>query len=162
VSHRETAGKVLNEYLEAAGGREEILRNWEEEKAELAAKKGKKRARSSTGVDTPTNGAKRGRKPKLEHPLESTPPASASHGGDENFVPPTGNWEEQVKDIDACEGQGGVPIVFITWKSGHKSQHPLHQVYKRCPQKVSQSIRHMASILTCLVLQMLQFYERHL
>lgn len=135
---RETAPQILNDYLASLGGKEAIMEA-HEEKLE-AAKKGKKRARSSTGVDTPSNGTKRGRKGKNDHPLDTTPPASASR----EFAPPTGNWEEEVRDIDACEGKDGKPIVFVTWKNGNKSQHPLAQIYKRCPQK------------------MLQFYERHL
>lgn len=136
----ETAAKMLNEYLASVGGKEQIFAQWEEKKAEDAAKKSKKRSRASSGVDTPTNGAKKGRKSK-NHPLDTTPPRSNEHVG---FVPPTGNWEEQVEGIDACEGADGKPIVYITWKDGNKSQHPLAQVYKRCPQK------------------MLKFYERHL
>lgn len=46
--------------------------------------------------------------------------------------------------IDACEGTEGSVVVFLTWKGGQKTQHPLVQVYKRCPQK------------------MLKFYESHL
>lgn len=108
-----------------------MVDDWKEKQAEEAAKKGKKRDRASTGVDTPTNGtSKRGRK---SHPLDTTPPASASRA---EFVPPSGNWEEEVEGIDACEGADGKPIVYITWKTGQKSQHPLAQVYKRCPQKV--------------------------
>ncbi|KUJ12449.1 uncharacterized protein LY89DRAFT_623618 [Mollisia scopiformis] len=138
----ETAEKMVNEYLASVGGRDQIFTQWEEKKAELAEpKKGKKRGRASSGVDTPTNGSKRGRKPKYEHPLDTTPPASASRA---EFQPPTGNWENEVGAIDAFEGTDGKPMVFITWKTGQKSQHPLAQVYKRCPQK------------------MLQFYERHL
>lgn len=115
--------------------------------AEQAAKKNKKRARSSTGVDTPINGAKRGRKSKVEHPLDTTPPASASQS---EFVPPIGNWEEEVRDIDACEGTDGKPIVFVTWKNGHKSQHPLPQIYKRCPQKVCLEVWNIVLALTYL------------
>lgn len=45
--------------------------------------------------------------------------------------------------IDACEGNGGAIVVYLTWKGGEKSQHPLHQVYKRCPQKVNLLIPEM-------------------
>jgi hypothetical protein len=30
--------------------------------------------------------------------------------------------------------------VYLTWESGHRSQHSLAQVYKRCPQRVSRNI----------------------
>lgn len=96
----------------------------------------KKRGRASTGGAE--NGAKRGKKSNGTATTSSTPPAGAE------FKPPSGNWEEEVVMIDACEGSEGSVVVFLTWKGGQKTQHPLVQVYKRCPQK------------------MLKFYESHL
>jgi chromobox protein 1 len=125
---RETASKILNEYLESVGGREAILAAWKEKKE--SAKKGKKRSRASTGTEA-TNGTKRGR--KNGHPKDTSPPASASKA---DWKPPTGNWEDLVTGIDACEGNDNNVVVYLTWKGGHKTQHPLAQVYKRCPQKV--------------------------
>lgn len=135
TSSRETASKILNEYLAKVGGKEAILAAWEEKKE--AAKKGKKRSRASTGADAP-NGTKRGK--KNGHPKDESPPLSAS----KEWKPPTGSWEEHVTGIDACEGNEGAVVVYLTWKGGHKTQHPLAQVYKRCPQR------------------MLKFYESHL
>jgi len=93
----ETASKILNEYLASVGGRDEIFAQWEEKKAEDAAKKSKKRSRASTATDTPqANGsAKRGRKSK-DHPLDTTPPTSASRAA--GFTPPTGNWRKKLKE----------------------------------------------------------------
>ena len=108
---------------------------WEEKKAEASRKKGKKRARASTGTGTErygSNGAKRGK--KANHPGSETPPASAKSV---EFKPPTTTWEDEVVGIDACEGDDNTVVVYLTWKGGHKTQHPLAQVYKRCPQKVS-------------------------
>lgn len=130
----ESASEILNDYLESIGGREALLAAWEEKKE--AAKKGKKRGRSGTETNG-TNGTKRGRK---THPAKS-PSAS---GKAVEFKPPSGSWEDEVVNIDACEGAEGSVIVYLTWKGGHKSQHPLVQVYKRCPQR------------------MLRFYESHL
>ncbi|PBP20939.1 heterochromatin protein one [Diplocarpon rosae] len=138
-SNLETAGEVLGEYLKTVGGKERILALWEEKKAE-AGKKSKKRSRASAGDAVNGSSTKKGRKSK-SHPAESTPPASFSKA---EFKPPTGSWEEAVVAIDACEGTDNNVVVYLTWKSGHKTQHPLAQVYKRCPQK------------------MLQFYESHL
>jgi chromobox protein 1 len=121
----------LNEYLASVGGKEAILAAWEEKKAD-APKKGKKRARASTTNENGTNGStKRGK--KSNHPSSASPPASASKA---EFKPPTGSWEDEVVAIDACEGNEGTVVVYLTWKGGHKTQHPLAQVYKRCPQKV--------------------------
>ncbi len=133
---RETASKILNEYLAKVGGKEAILAAWQEKKD--ATKKGKKRSRASTGAEA-TNGTKRGK--KNGHPKDESPPASASKA---EWKPPTGSWEEHVTGIDACEGNDNNVVVYLTWKGGHKSQHPLAAVYKRCPQK------------------MLKFYESHL
>ncbi|KAG4420056.1 hypothetical protein IFR04_006815 [Cadophora malorum] len=136
----ETAAVILGEYLESVGGKDLILSTWEEKKAEAASgKKGKKRGRASTGTPL-ENGAKRGRKSK-DHPASATPPSSVAAA---DFKPPTGSWEDAVVAIDACEGTEGSVVVYLTWKGGHKTQHPLAQVYKRCPQK------------------MLHFYESHL
>ncbi|XMA17361.1 hypothetical protein WAI453_010152 [Rhynchosporium graminicola] len=133
----ETAEKILGEYLSSVGGKELIMSTWQEKKAEAAAgKKGKKRGRVSTGVEN--GGTKRGRK---SHPAAGSPPASSAAA---EFKPPTGSWEDAVVAIDACEGSEGSVVVYLTWKDGYKTQHPLAQVYKRCPQK------------------MLHFYESHL
>ena len=129
---RETAPKILDEYLAKVGGKDLILAQWAEKKAG----KGKKRGRSSTGNGTTSgaNGtvAKKGRK-NANHPASATPPAGVREAG---FKPPTGSWEEDVVAIDACEGSAGTVVVYLTWKGGQKTQHPLNQVYKRCPQKV--------------------------
>jgi len=131
-----TASKILNEYLASVGGKEAILEAWQEKKE--AAKRGKKRGRAATGAEA-TNGTKRGK--KNGHPKDESPPISATKA---DWKPPTGNWEDLVTGIDACAGSNNSVVVYLTWKGGHKTQHPLAQVYKRCPQK------------------MLKFYESHL
>ncbi|RDL37057.1 uncharacterized protein BP5553_04490 [Venustampulla echinocandica] len=132
----ETASKILNEYLASAGGKEAIMEAYEEKKAELRPKKGRKRGRASLEANNGTV-PKRGRK---SHPESSTPPRSAGA----QFSPPSGSWEDEITKIDACEGHDGEVVVYLTWREGHKTQHPLEQVYKRCPQK------------------MLRFYQSHL
>jgi chromobox protein 1 len=128
--YRETASKILNEYLASVGGKEAILAAYEEKKAAVeAGKKGKKRGRVSTG--TTQNGGKKSKK-NGTHPAEGSPPASSKLG----FVPPSGTWEDLVESIEACEGEDGKVVVYLTWKAGAKTQHPLAQVYKRCPQMV--------------------------
>ena len=153
----ETAAVILSEYLESVGGKELILSAWEEKKGEVASgKKSKKRGRASTGTPV-ENGAKRGRKSK-SHPSSTTPPSSVAAA---DFKPPTGSWEDAVVAIDACEGNEGSVVAYLTWKGGHKTQHPLCQVYKRCPQKVNNpTIFKMRTSLTGR--QMLHFYESHL
>ncbi|KAI1273959.1 heterochromatin protein one [Xylaria sp. FL0933] len=126
---RENAAGVLDEYLESVGGRDKIL-----EEAQTALKT-KKRGRPSTG--TPVNGTKRRRNDS--HPASETPPASARA-----WKPPQGSWEDAVESIDACHDENtGKLIVYLTWKTGQKTQHDTKVIYSRCPQK------------------MLQFYERH-
>ena len=55
------------------------------------------------------------------------------------FKLPSGNWEEEVVGIDGCERFEGNIIIYLSWKDGRKSQHPLVQVNERCPQKVNVS-----------------------
>ncbi|CAG8978013.1 hypothetical protein HYALB_00000683 [Hymenoscyphus albidus] len=132
-----TASAILDEYLAKFGGEEALKQIYEDQKTANADSKGagRKRGRSSAGV---SNGgpSKKGRK---SHPASATPPPAIKE-----FKPPTGSWEEDVVGIDACEGTEGDVIVYLTWKGNHKTQHPLSQVYKRCPQR------------------MLKFYEQHL
>ncbi|KAI1427883.1 heterochromatin protein one [Xylaria sp. FL1777] len=126
---RQNAAGVLDEYLSSVGGRDTIL-----EEAQTALKT-KKRGRPSTG--TPANGTKRRR--NESHPASATPPASARA-----WKPPQGSWEDAVESIDACHDENtGKLIVYLTWKTGQKTQHDTKVIYSRCPQK------------------MLQFYERH-
>lgn len=103
------------------------------EKKNNGAKSKKRGRQSAAAEDTPTNGsAKRGR--KSAHPSEASPVDKSSKGT--QFKPPSGSWEDSVVAIDACEGSDGQVMVYLTWQGGAKSQHPLVQVYKRCPQKV--------------------------
>ncbi|KAI1301047.1 heterochromatin protein one [Xylaria venustula] len=126
---RENATDVLDEYLASVGGRDSII-----EEAQSALKT-KKRGRPSSG--TPVNGTKRRR--NGSHPASATPPASARA-----WKPPQGSWEDAVESIDACHDENtGKLIVYLTWKTGQKTQHDTKVIYARCPQK------------------MLQFYERH-
>ncbi|KAA8565992.1 hypothetical protein MFRU_022g00370 [Monilinia fructicola] len=138
-----TAQDILNAYLESVGGKERLMDLYNEKKAEAAEaaekKQGKKRGRPSAGAGTPQTNGKKSR--KNGHPSSSTPPASLEPY---QFKPPSGSWEDDVVTIEAMEGPNAEVIVYLTWKGGYKSQHSLHQVYKRCPQK------------------MLSFYERHL
>jgi chromobox protein 1 len=115
-----SADRILHEYLAKHGGRDAIISAYQ------AAKKGaKKRGRASTNSE---GGAKRGKK--------SNGTAIVPNAINVEFKPPSGTWEEDVVMIDAAEGTEGSVVVFLTWKGGQKTQHPLPQVYKRCPQKV--------------------------
>jgi len=118
-----TASELVEEYYNTIGGRQFV------HDAAQAAKQPKKRSRASTGT---TPAAKKSK--KEPHPASATPPASLR---EKEFKPPSGSWEEEVKAIDACEGTDGQVQVYLTWRNGHKTQHPLDMVYKRCPQKVN-------------------------
>ncbi|KAH8816062.1 hypothetical protein F5884DRAFT_207431 [Xylogone sp. PMI_703] len=134
----QTASKILNDYLEKVGGRDHLFEEWEEKRAKAKSAKKRGRPRADTKEES-ANGSKRGRK---RHPASTSPPASSSKSG--SFKPPSGSWEDEVVEIDACEGHDGKITVFLTWEGGHRTQHPASQVYHRCPQK------------------MLKFYESHL
>lgn len=134
--YRETASVILSEYLESLGGKGKLLQEYQEAKAEGSETKGRKRGRSSVGANNEAP-AKRGRK---SHPASTSPSPAMKE-----FRPPTGSWEEDVIAIDACEGSEGNVVVYLTWKGNHKTQHPLSQVYKRCPQRVRISLRKHAA-----------------
>ena len=124
---RETAPAILEAYLAKVGGKDALIEQWAEKKAQP---KGKKRGRASTGTNE--TAPKKGRKNGITT-ASVTPPAGVKHN---EFRPPTGSWEDEVVLIDACEETDGKVVVLLTWKGGEKTQHPLNQVYKRCPQKV--------------------------
>ncbi|KAM3079510.1 hypothetical protein ACMFMG_005931 [Clarireedia jacksonii] len=140
-SNLETAQTILDEYLAKVGGKEFLMNKLQGKKAEIAEnKQGKKRGRQSTGTSTPQTNGKKSRR-NGNHPASQSPPVAAQEA---QFTPPSGSWEDKVIDIEAMAGTNNEIIVYLTWEGGHKSQHALNQVYKRCPQK------------------MLKFYERHL
>lgn len=127
--NRETASEVLDEYLEKVGGRQAVI----DETARAAQTK--KRGRQSSGANA--GEAKRRRKSE-NHPRSTTPPATAKKWG-----PPSGSWEDEIEDIDACEEESsGKLMVYLNWKNGQKTKHETAVVYKKCPQKVSRRCRH--------------------
>ncbi len=115
--------------MEGVGGREAILGVSDRDREPKSKKRGRA---ATTSVPDPVSNGKKARK-HTNHPASTTPPASLEKAA---FKPPTGSWEDDVEGIDACEGTDGNVMVFLQWASGHKTQHPLEQVYKRCPQKV--------------------------
>lgn len=126
---RDSAPDILKAYHAEEGTRQSILEAWEED-GRPSQKKKKKRGRVSEGVNV-SGSAKKAK--KNGHPRNSTPPASAKV---KDFEPPQGSWEEEVVEIDAQQGEEGSVLVYLTWRGGQKTSHPLPQVYKRCPQKV--------------------------
>ncbi|KAL2161936.1 hypothetical protein VTH06DRAFT_7721 [Thermothelomyces fergusii] len=128
----ENASEALNEYLESIGGREKL---YEETRNAL---KSKKRGRPPSA--TPQGNGKRSKR-NGDHPASSEPPLGAKAA---TWKPPPGSWEDHIAHLDACEDEEtGKLMVYLTWKNGHKTQHPTSVIYQRCPQK------------------MLQFYEQH-
>lgn len=131
-----TALELVEEYYNTLGGREFVHDQATAELKKLQEKAPRKRGRASTGAAP----APKGKKGKTEqHPGSMTPPVAMKE-----FKPPSGSWEEEVKAIDACEGTDGEVSVYLTWRNGHKTQHPLETVYKRCPQKVSSRLYSLA------------------
>ena len=140
-----SADEILNSYIESVGGRDRILNDGFEDVEKEKKPRGKKRGRASTATATPDNktNGKKARK-ESSHPASSTPPASKTKVA---WTPPTGSWEDDVREISACEGTDGEINVYLTWNSGHRTQHSLEQIYKRCPQKVSIPNQEAAKLL---------------
>lgn len=123
---RGNASEILEEYLASIGGRENLLETAKNAKAN------KKRNRSTT--EAQKGGGKRSKR-NGEHPADSEPPESLK----KEFRPPAGSWEQDVDIVDMFRDDNGALMVFLTWKNGHKTQHPAKQAYQRCPQKVCRS-----------------------
>ena len=82
---------------------------------------------------------------------DSATPASAKRAKKEKeWSPPPGSWETEVDYVDTVEESldhktGQMQrYAYLVWSNQKKSQHLLHHVYQKCPQK------------------MLQYYESHL
>jgi chromobox protein 1 len=148
--YRENASEVLEEYYEKIGGREKVFESTKK------ALQTKKRARQSNGA---ASGAKRA-KVNGNHPLDSEPPASARAAA---WKPPAGSWDDHIEMLDAMEDEAKETlVVYLTWKNGQKTQHPLPVIYKRAPQKVGErQLLDLIGFVNADLQQMLQFYERH-
>lgn len=111
------------------GGRDQIIEDTQQ------AAKTKKRGRKSTGEASNKRSRRNG------HPADTTPPATAVKAG--AWQPPAGSWEDHIESIDAAEdGNSGKLVVFLNWKNGKKTKHSTDVIYRRCPQKVCETVIH--------------------
>lgn len=116
---RDGARDVIEEYFEELGGR-----------PEQPAKGAQKRKGRQSGVKS-----------------ESGTPASTKRVKHEkSWSPPPGSWEHDVDFIDTVEERMDPKTgklekyVYVNWKNDRKTQHPLHHIYTKCPQKVRYNI----------------------
>jgi chromobox protein 1 len=72
-----------------------------------------------------------------------TPAASAKRVKQEKaWSPPPGSWEHDVNHVDTVEERQDpktgnlAKFAYLVWNNDKKTQHPLHHVYTKCPQKV--------------------------
>ncbi|KAF1993899.1 hypothetical protein P154DRAFT_502660 [Amniculicola lignicola CBS 123094] len=137
----ENAKELLEQYWGDIGGKPE-------------AKEGgsKKRKGRKSGVDsgsaTPTVPAKK---------LKKEP----------EWAPPPGSWENDVAVVDTVEEQVNPKtgklerLAYLVWNNDKKTQHPLHHVYKKCPQKMlSYYESHLYVLLPLNKDEMLTFHQR--
>lgn len=63
---------------------------------------------------------------------------------EKKWTPPnTKSWEDDVVAIDTIEkNTDGQLVCFVQWKDGKKSQHPIQDIYKKCPQRVCYPATH--------------------
>lgn len=82
--------------------------------------------------------------------LDQSTSTPAAKRAKPDWEPPPGSWEHDVDYVETVEEsldpKTGTPNRFgyVIWDNGRKTQHPLHHLYQKCPQK------------------MLQYYEQHL
>ncbi|KAJ6261301.1 hypothetical protein Dda_3970 [Drechslerella dactyloides] len=112
---------ALDEYLREIGGRP---------KPSQTPKRGRK---SVGGSSTPVP-----KKNRIKQENSSTYPK------EEEWEPPAGSWEDDVLMIETLERNGDQFVCYVQWVNRKRTQHALHVIYQRCPQK------------------MLKFYESHL
>ncbi|KAF8464387.1 hypothetical protein BDZ91DRAFT_254264 [Kalaharituber pfeilii] len=117
------AKDVVEEYFESIGGRPKY------------SAPTNKRSRPSTSGTPAASKKKTKTTPSNESPAPIDEP---------KWKPPAGSWEDEIQAIDTIEKTEKGLICYIQWSNGKKSQHEVHTVYKKAPQR------------------MLKFYEQHL
>ena len=121
------AQEVLQEYYDKVGGREALFDKPNDKK--------RKRARHSTNSVLRSGTEMLPKKPRHNHPADSTPPKD-EYSEPRRFQPPSGSWEDHIENIDAIQGDDGKLWIYLTWKTGDKTRHDTKTIYKRCPQQV--------------------------
>ncbi|KAL7276906.1 hypothetical protein RUND412_000098 [Rhizina undulata] len=156
------ASEVLEEYYKAIGGR-----------PTYTAPTGKRGRVSGVSGATPVtaSGNKRARtlanaRNGVDSPVPAPSPVSApAPAHEEKSRLPSGSWEDEIVAIDTIEKTDKGLICYVQWNGGKKTQHEIHTLYTKCPQKVSlRIVPKSTSSDTDFVLnsQMLHFYEQHL
>lgn len=115
------AQEAIDEYFNDIGGR-----------PEYNSTAPRKRGRQSLG--TPASKAT----PKRARTTVSKKNGAAESEEDSKWTPPAGkSWEEEVTIIDTIERDPeGELVCYVQWRDGNKSQHPIKDIYRKCPQRV--------------------------
>ncbi|RPB16843.1 hypothetical protein P167DRAFT_480539 [Morchella conica CCBAS932] len=130
----EGAKEILQEYYEKIGGRPMY-------RAISIPKRGRQPA---GGASAPVSAAPKNTK----RARTSFGASSSKSNGDDASPAPVElttkkNWDEDAT-IDTIEKTSKGLVCYVHWADGKKTQHPIQDVYNKCPQK------------------MLSFYEQHL
>jgi len=124
---------ILQEYYNKIGGRPV------QKSPSRGASAARKRARNSTSAAaTPAKSSKKSRVSASAKSVDVDSPSEA------RWEPPTGSWEEHITHIDTIERNDNGLVCYLQWQNGKKTQHDIHTVHQKCPQR------------------MLSFYEQHL
>lgn len=134
---RSSEGVVaLDEYFKTIGG-----------KPEAGAKKRGRKSAANTEVDAAVAAKRMKKEPE--------------------WSPPTGSWEDEVDRVDTVEQRldpktgKSVKYGYLVWKRQNKTQHPLHLIFKKCPQKVD-FLLFLHGWIYADCMQMLAYFEEHL
>ncbi|KAJ2056073.1 hypothetical protein GGI17_006377 [Coemansia sp. S146] len=125
-----------------------LTKYWDDKKAEKAAREGAKRAASKALVKP---------EPRSQSPAVSaankrrrtsgavTTKVDSDASDSDAPGPEADNWESLVKEVQTVDrSEKNKLIVFIKWKNGQVTKHPIEMAHLKCPQA------------------MLQFYEERL
>ncbi|KAI9681847.1 MAG: hypothetical protein M1829_000592 [Trizodia sp. TS-e1964] len=129
---RDGAIDILHEYYSRIGGRPT-----QPKKSRSSIKRGR-----DSLAGTPQTVDKESKKSKASAKKAYNSPAAE---GPTIWSPPSGSWEDEINGVDTIENdlKDGLQV-YLHWKNGRKTRHPIDKVYLKCPQR------------------MLTFYENHL
>lgn len=130
---REGANDVLEEYYKKLGGRPK------KPAPKPGPKPGRKR-KSTADSKSVTSSAASSTEPKRRRKsAKAEETESDSLVYDENWVPKSNNWEEELAQVDTIirDSDNGGLYAFLLWNNGRRSRVSIESCYEKCPDKVS-------------------------
>ncbi|KAI8319668.1 chromo domain-like protein, partial [Martensiomyces pterosporus] len=122
-----------------------LQRYWDaidDAKAASATKaNGRRPPRHSNGSATPVSPATAARQNKRRRTSDIDSDGDGDGESDESGAEPApssfgaDDWEPHIREIETIDRVEGIGlVVYISWKNGNRTKHPVEDAYQKCPQ----------------------------